>query len=46
MADVTDNSLPKEFQKTQTEENRNLNAAGPDMKPGSMFMGFVHILYC
>ncbi|XP_034701213.1 DExH-box ATP-dependent RNA helicase DExH7, chloroplastic isoform X2 [Vitis riparia] len=32
--DVTDNSLPKKFQMPQIEENRNLNAAGPDLKPG------------
>lgn len=43
--DVTDNSLPKKFQMPQIEENRNLNAAGPDLKPGSMFMGFACALY-
>ncbi|KAJ9687568.1 hypothetical protein PVL29_016165 [Vitis rotundifolia] len=32
--DATDNSLPKKFQMPQIEENRNLNAAGPDLKPG------------
>lgn len=46
MADVTDNSLPKKFQKPQMEENRNFNAAAPDLKPGSMFMVFACTLYC
>lgn len=43
--DIGDDSLPNKLQKPQMEENSNSNVAGPDLKPGSMFMGFARTLY-